>query len=155
MATSSDLENFQRKLQLSVEGVVDRFSIAALPVQKKGMQCSLDCFNSSNKDDYKQIAKCVQQCQKPFEELHSVTNTEFQGLQRQIQGCQQGCMNSIQPQIDAIQKGLQKPPSEIEQKQMQLTMERCAEKCVVDQGLSKLPEVEKRLLNYIGNLGGA
>ncbi len=95
----------QTLLQRSVEGVIDRFSNESLPIQKQTIQCSLDCFSALQ--DYKEIGKCMQKCNKPFEELQKVTEKEFSGLQRSVQRCQQGCYDSIQPQIDGM--GLGKP----------------------------------------------
>ncbi len=71
------------------------------------------------------------------------------GLQRGVQTCQQSCMDVIQPQLDAIRSGLQKQPSEAEQKVMQTNVEQCASKCITDHGIGKLTDVESRLMGYI------
>ncbi len=56
-------------------------SIASVPIQKQGLECSLNCFQSFEAKNYKDIGNCVEKCQKPFQELGSVTNKEFQGIE--------------------------------------------------------------------------
>ncbi|CAD7953980.1 unnamed protein product [Amoebophrya sp. A120] len=143
------MQEIERTLQSNVEQVIERFSIASVPIQKQGLECSLNCFQSFEAKNYKDIGNCVEKCQKPFQELGSVTNKEFQGLQRGVQTCQQSCMDVIQPQLDAIRSGLQKQPSEAEQKVMQANVEQCASKCITDHGIGKLTDVESRLMGYI------
>ncbi|CAD7938131.1 unnamed protein product [Amoebophrya sp. A25] len=76
--SSVALQAGQKDLQNQVESLADRFSIAAVPVQRKGVECSLKCFDTHG-EKYKDIGACVQKCQKPFEELSAATNREFQG----------------------------------------------------------------------------
>lgn len=64
------VEVAQRELQTSVEALVDRFSNGSLAVQKKGVECSLRCFQDGH--DFKKVGRCIQECQKPFEELSQV-----------------------------------------------------------------------------------
>ena len=49
-----------------------------------------------------------------------VTNKEFGSLQQSVQNCQQGCMEKMAPQMQAIRSGLAATPNEEEQKSMQL-----------------------------------
>ncbi|CAD7938126.1 unnamed protein product [Amoebophrya sp. A25] len=82
--SSVALQAGQKDLQNQVDSLADRFSLAAGPVQRKGVECSLKCFDTHGEKykDYKDIGACVQKCQKPFEELSAATDREFQGLQR-------------------------------------------------------------------------
>ncbi len=41
------MQQAQQKLQSSVESLIDRFSNNSLPVQKKGVECSLRCFEQA------------------------------------------------------------------------------------------------------------
>ncbi len=90
--------------------------------KKHGSPCKLGDFNSSTfggssgsgndqsvpggSSTYKDVGKCIQACQKPFEELSHITSREFNTLQSGIQGCQKSCMDNVMPKLEAVKAGL-------------------------------------------------
>ena len=150
---SQELEQAQSALQRSVEGLIERFSTRSLSVQKKSVQCSLNCFDKYP-TSAKNVGNCIQSCQKPFEELSKITNKEFSQLQGGVQTCQKSCMDKLMPQLEAVRSGLAPALTPTEETKLQGEMEQCSVRCLKE-GLPKVAEMEKRLEGYVVRMEGS
>ena len=173
---SARFEAAQKQLQGGVEALIDRFSGQSLPLQKKSVECSLRCFDShgisgdassftaSSIADTsaftgkgpgpgisaaQKVGKCIQQCQKPFEELSKITNQEFGNLQGSVQQCQQACVSKAQVKLGGAGSPDANDPAKMGV--MRNEMESCSATCM-EEGFSNLSALEGRLKGYLGGM---
>lgn len=132
-------EQVGKEFQSKVEAMVDRVSNAMLPVQRKGAECALRCFDT-HKGQYKEVGRCVENCQKPFAEVGEFTNRQFQQLQNSVQACAQVCSSRIGPKFEAARGDLD------QQQKIQKEHDECIVRCFKD-AEPQLTEVEARILN--------
>ena len=129
-------EKAGKDFQSKVEAMVDRVSNAMLPVQRKGAECALGCFDTFT--SYKDVGRCMENCQKPFSELGEFTNREFQQLQHSVQACAQVCSSRIGPKFEAASG------NPLQQQQFQKEHEECISSCFKEAEPS-LADVEARI----------
>jgi len=174
------LEQDSSALQKSMDAIVNRFQQACLTPQKKNLECALSCFpqtpptpnsgshmiedsitTTSITSPFQSVQKCMSTCQQPFEKLQSIAQKDLQSVQATLSGCQQNCQTQLMPRIEALRSGMlagaalssaatKQLATDVEQKTIQLEMEKCTQKCIAT-AREGLPALEERLGKYVDN----
>merc|ERR1719313_2747383 len=126
----------QDAFQQKVEGLMDRVHQALMPATKSGLVCALKCFDQHK--DHKEVSKCMEVCQKPFEDLGEGVNRELLGIQSSVDGCMQELHSRMAPRLQSMTEA-DKPALDQEMAQ---GFSRCFQNTE-----PQLREVEERLLS--------
>uniref|UniRef100_A0A0G4GY25 Uncharacterized protein n=1 Tax=Chromera velia CCMP2878 TaxID=1169474 RepID=A0A0G4GY25_9ALVE len=132
--------DFQEKFN----AVVKEISLKSLPLQKKVLQASVQCydkFEKSGDDAADKVSDCVAKKQNVGHAYAEKVQAEVQGLQDGIQSCQQTCYNKLRGAYGDAK-------SEDARTKIQGQMEACTAQCFKDFSPT-LQQMKTRLLGAI------
>lgn len=136
------MENLQRKLQDEITKVMEEIDFHYVrPLQKEGMQCALNCFDSLPDAPQKSLQQCHMNCMKKPEMCQQIFEREMGQFQQGVSGCVQNCQNEI----------MSGSSQSSDQGKMQAEMTQCASKCV-DKYIEKIPNLKERITQGIQSM---
>lgn len=87
-----DINQFQERADKIVFNAMNR----SLPMMTKMFECSANCTRNATSQEA--ANPCLEQCQKPVEELQRFIERKVQQVEQNLMNCQQPCMKLVKGQ---------------------------------------------------------